>query len=121
MVVEHESSLPASIVQGLRQRGHETEDTGGAGSVVQVDTGLLLADAGSILTAEWLRGAGRGQGGQHRPPHRQGGLQEVWRRGGILMQPPPPFLLTQFTCKNWKTPGYDCEFRCTTWVQDCSN
>ena len=40
MVVEHESSLPASIVQGLRQRGHETEDTGGAGSVVQVNTGL---------------------------------------------------------------------------------
>ena len=40
MVVEHESSLPASIVQGLRQRGHETEDTGGAGSVVQVNTDL---------------------------------------------------------------------------------
>ena len=40
MLVEHESSLPASIVQGLRLRGHETEDTGGAGSVVQVNTGL---------------------------------------------------------------------------------
>ena len=40
MVVEHESSLPASIVQGLRLRGHETEDTGGAGSVVQVNTDI---------------------------------------------------------------------------------
>ena len=92
MVVEHEASLPASIVQGLRLRGHETEDTGGAGSVVQVNTGLSLADAWSILTADWLRGAGRGQGGQHGPPQGQGGLQKVGGRRWILM-PPPPFLL----------------------------
>ena len=35
MVVKHETGLSSEVVAGLQQRGHITEDTGSAGSVVQ--------------------------------------------------------------------------------------
>jgi len=46
MEVEHESSLPKEIQEGLRDRGHILKDTGSAGSVVQA-----IARDCEILTA----------------------------------------------------------------------
>jgi gamma-glutamyltranspeptidase len=56
MVVEHESSLPEEVVAGLRARGHVTEDSGGAGSVVQA----VARDAAGLLTgaADWRKAGG---------------------------------------------------------------
>ena len=49
MTVEYESSMKTEVVEGLIERGHVTEDVGGAGSVVgaidRVEDGSLWAKA----------------------------------------------------------------------------
>ena len=47
MVVSHETGLGQEIVSGLEERGHRTQDTGSAGSVV----GAVLRQ-GSVLAAK---------------------------------------------------------------------
>lgn len=54
MVVEHEAGLAEEIVRGLQERGHVTEDTGGAGSVV----GAVLRQGGVLAAKADFRKSG---------------------------------------------------------------
>ena len=58
MVVEHEHGLAGQVVAGLEERGHNTRDTGGAGSVV----GALLSRHGVLAAKADFRKSGGGDG-----------------------------------------------------------